>query len=115
MTVKELIQRLQAMPPQALVVATVDEGEHEALGHATEVHAAHDGGNVYRSAVRPDPTWGRAAWCDEDIGNELEEQDIEPTKELIEAVRDRCGHIADVMVEVGWEVIYEAIHEAMND
>jgi hypothetical protein len=112
MIVEELIELLKTYEPNRSVVLCVDEGDHKAFGEEVD-GIVIDNDLVVLAAATKDETWGRAAWSDVDIEERLKEQDIRPTKELVEEIRNTwyCRHIADSMVEEGWTNIDLAIDE----
>ena len=112
----ELIELLKSQPPKNKVNLVVDEGERNSLGIANPSISSSEG-HTFLHGKKPTPTWGRAAWCDEDIEKALEKYGIEASPELIKSIKNTwvCRNIADLMVEDGWEYIYMAIHEVVKD
>jgi len=116
MTVRELQEILKTCNPERNIIVSFDEGEHSKLGDDLDVWESEIGdNNLWVNVKARNQVWGRAAWCDEDIEQALKERNIEPTPELIGAIANTwyCRHIADSMVERGWENIGFAIDDVM--
>ena len=59
------------------------------------------------SAIHNDKKWwGGVMWSDEDIEGALVLDSIRPTKERIDAIRERVKYqIAEYMIQAGWDLI----------
>lgn len=71
----------------------------------------------YYEACRANSHFGCVHWTDEDIKIKLRDLKIPKTLRIIDAAKSSYGlrHIGDRMVELGWEVIEDAILEAARD
>ena len=58
-----------------------------------------------------DDAFGIAWWTDEDIVSCLKQHDLPTTPDMIAAVRATytCRHLADLMVEHGWDQLEDAV------
>lgn len=56
--------------------------------------------------------FGEVRWCEDDLRNALEVNDVEPTDELVGQLRKLCEHhsFEDAIVSAGWEIIYGYIN-----
>ena len=54
--------------------------------------------------------WATVEWTEADVIVALENEGLEPTKENIDEIIQRCSrHIEDYMIERGWEFINGAV------
>ena len=72
---------------------------------------------AYYEACRANSHFGCVHWTDEDIKLKLRDLKIPKTLRIIGTAKSSYAlrHISDRMVELGWEVIEEAILEAARD
>jgi len=71
----------------------------------------------YYEACRANSHFGCVHWTDEDIKSRLKDLRVPKTPQIVNAAKSSYAlrHIGDRMVELGWEVIEEAILEAQVD
>jgi hypothetical protein len=71
----------------------------------------------YYEACRGNRHFGCVHWTDEDVKIKLRDLKLPTTLQIIEAAKSSYAlrHISDRMVELGWEVIEEAILQAAKD
>jgi hypothetical protein len=71
----------------------------------------------YYEACRANGHFGCVHWTDEDINSKFRDLKIPKTLRIADAVKRGYAlrHIADRMVELGWEVIEDAIRRAARD
>jgi hypothetical protein len=64
----------------------------------------------------PENWFGMVRWCDADLENALEVAGFEPTAARVGLLRSRLEDhsFTDVMIECGWDVIYQAIAEVFK-
>ena len=65
----------------------------------------------------PEEWFGMVRWCDADLENALEVEEIEVSEHNIGLLRDRLEHhsFTDMMIERGWDVIYQTIAEIFKE
>lgn len=68
-------------------------------------------------AEEPEEWFGMVRWCDADLENALEVEEIEVSEHNIGLLRDRLEHhsFTDMMIERGWDVIYQNIAEIFKE
>ena len=64
-----------------------------------------------------DPPFGEVRWTNEDIALAFESADFDYTDEDVAAILAECERDAfvDVMIEAGWQYIYNAIEAHMRE
>ena len=64
----------------------------------------------------PDEWFGTVRWCDADLANALEVKEFDPTNANIGLLRNALEHhvFTDMMIERGWEVIYQMIDDVFK-
>ena len=67
--------------------------------------------------AEPEEWFGMVRWCDADLENALEVEGIEVSEHNIGLLRDRLEHhsFTDMMIERGWDVIYQNIAEIFKE
>lgn len=55
--------------------------------------------------------FGKVQWCEEDLVSALENEGVPVTEENISTLYSYCNHhgLTDVMIEAGWDYIYNII------
>jgi hypothetical protein len=63
---------------------------------------------------RSNDHFGCVHWTDEDLVARLKELKTKATPELLDSIKSTyaCRHVADRMIETGWEIIDEAIADS---
>lgn len=61
--------------------------------------------------------FGIVRWCNEDIESALQDEEVEPTEELIGKVRDRLDNhwFSDFMIEHGWEYVHQTVRNVLRE
>ena len=64
----------------------------------------------------PEEWFGMVRWCNADLANALEVKELDPTAANIGLLRNALEHhvFTDMMIERGWEVIYQMIDEVFR-
>lgn len=109
---EEALRRIREMPPddfQHLLCKALDDSGIEYTTDGTGIPLSE---YLFPHTVTDDDWFGVVRWCNQDIEQMLIKNGIEPTDELVSAVRTECEnnhHFTDGMIEAGLAAIEKEI------